>query len=338
MKPTDFSKSLTDFLSKYLPGERGMSANTINSYKITFILFIGFVESQKKIRVNKLSLKDITKECINEFLEWLQRERKCSDSTRNVRLAAIHSFFSYLQYEAPENINEWQRILSIKVKKTKKSTMNYLTIDGIKLLLAQPDLSTKKGRRDLAMLALMYDSAARVQEVIDLTASSVRLTKPFTIKLVGKGNKARIVPLMDQQVTHLKYYMEKNHLLEPYANLYPLFYNNRREKLTRAGVYHILQHYANEARKKDQKLIPEKISPHSLRHSKAMHLLQAGVNLVYIRDILGHESVQTTEVYARVDSKQKREAIEKAYADVVKREEPLWTNNYNLLEWLKNFQ
>jgi site-specific recombinase XerD len=338
MKPTDFSKSLTDFLSKYLPGERGMSANTINSYKITFILFIGFVESQKKIRVNKLSLKDITKECINEFLEWLQRERKCSDSTRNVRLAAIHSFFSYLQYEAPENINEWQRILSIKVKKARKHTMNYLTIEGIKLLLAQPDLSTKKGRRDLAMLALMYDSAARVQEIIDLTASSVRLIKPFTIKLVGKGNKARIVPLMDQEVLHLKYYMEKNHLLEPHANLYPLFYNSRREKLTRAGVHHILKQYASAARKKDQKLIPEKISPHSLRHSKAMHLLQAGVNLVYIRDILGHESVQTTEVYARVDSKQKREAIEKAFADVVKREVPLWMNNNNLLEWLKNFQ
>jgi integrase/recombinase XerD len=338
MKPTDFSKSLTDFLSKYLPGERGMSANTINSYKITFILFISFVESQKHISVNRLSLKDITKESIVEFLEWLQRERKCSDSTRNVRLAAIHSFFRFLQYEVPENINEWQRILSIKVKKTKKRTMNYLTIDGIKLLLAQPDLSTKKGRRDLAMLALMYDSAARVQEIIDLTSSMVRLTKPFTIKLVGKGNKTRIVPLMDQQVTHLKYYMEQNHLLEPHANLYPLFYNSRKEKLTRAGVYHILKHYASAARSKDQKLIPEKISPHSLRHSKAMHLLQAGVNLIYIRDILGHESVQTTEVYARVDSKQKREAIEKAYTDVVKKEVPLWTDNDNLLEWLKNFQ
>lgn len=338
MKPTDFSKSLTDFLSKYLPGERGMSSNTINSYKMTFILFIGFVESQKKISATRLSLKDITRECIVEFLEWLQQERKCSDSTRNIRLAAMHSFFRFLQYEVPENISEWQRILSIKMKKNKQRTMNYLTIEGIKLLLAQPDLSTKKGRRDLAMLALMYDSAARVQEIIDLTASSVRLTNPYTIKLVGKGNKSRIVPLMDEQVVHLKHYMEKNHLLEPHANMYPLFYNSRREKLTRAGVNHILQHYASTARKNDQKLIPEKISPHSLRHSKAMHLLQAGVNLVYIRDILGHESVQTTEVYARVDSKQKREAIEKAYSDVVKREVPLWTNNDNLLEWLRNFK
>lgn len=338
MKPTDFSKSLTDFLSKYLPGERGLSANTINSYKTTFILFIEFIESQKKISVNKLSLKDITKQCIVEFLEWLQRERRCSDSTRNVRLAAMHSFFNFLQYEAPENLNKWQHILSIKVKKTKKSAMNYLTIEGLKLLFAQPDLSTKKGMRDLTMLALMYDSAARVQEVIDLTASSVRLIKPYTIKLVGKGNKARIVPLMDEQVVHLKNYMEKNHLLEPHANMHPLFYNSRKEKLTRAGVRYILQCYASSARMKDQRLIPEKISPHTLRHSKAMHLLQAGVNLVYIRDILGHESVQTTEVYARVDSKLKREAIEKAYASIIKKEEPLWVKNNNLLEWLRNFE
>ncbi len=338
MKPTDFSKSLTDFLSKYLPGERGMSANTISSYKVTFILFINFVEAEKNINVNKLSLKDITKECVVEFLDWLQEKRHCSDSTRNVRLAAVHSFFNFLQYEVPENMNEWQRILSIPVKKAKRSSMNYLSLEGIKLLLAQPDLSTNKGIRDLTLLALMYDSAARVQEIIDLTPLSVRLTKPFTIKLVGKGKKARIVPLMDEQVVHLKYYMEKNHLLMPHANLYPLFYNNRKEKLTRAGVHHIFKYYASKAKEKDPKIIPEKISPHSFRHSKAMHLLQAGVNLVYIRDILGHESVQTTEVYARVDSKQKREAIEKAYAEVIKREVPAWENNDNLLDWLKNFK
>jgi integrase/recombinase XerD len=337
MKPTDFSKSLTNFLSKYLPGERGMSANTIHSYKVAFILLISFIEAEKHIPVTKLSLKDITKEFVVDFLDWLQQKRHCSDSTRNVRLAAIHSFFKFLQYSVPENLNEWHQILSIKVKKTKKRSMAYLTLEGIKLLLAQPDLNTKKGRRDLALLALMYDSAARVQEMIDLTPSCLRLTEPFTIKLVGKGNKARIVPLMEQEVAHLKSYMEKCNLLQPHANRYPLFYNSRKEKLTRAGVHHILQHYVQMAKEKNPKVIPDKISPHSIRHSKAMHLLQAGVNLVYIRDILGHESVQTTEVYARVDSKQKRQAIEKAYADVVKREEPAWVDNDNLLEWLKSF-
>lgn len=337
MKPTDFSKSLTDFLSKYLPAERGMSYNTISSYKMTFILFIEFMNTQKNVNVQKLSLSNCSRESIVQFLDWLQLTRKSSDSTRNVRLAALHSFFKFMQYREPDRLNEWQQILSIKVKKAKKEVINYLSVDGIKLLLCQPDQLSRKGVRDLAMLALMYDTGARVQEIIDLTPSSLRLDKPFTIKLLGKGNKARIVPLMEQEVVHLKYYMQKNKLFEPHANLYPLFFNSRKVKLTRAGVGHVLKQYAHMARNKNPSLIPDKISCHSLRHSKAMHLLQAGVNLVYIRDILGHESVQTTEVYARVDSKHKRDAIEKAYCDVINKEVPEWNNNENLITWLKNF-
>jgi len=338
MKPTDFSKNLTNFLAKYLPGERGLSTNTISSYKFAFVLFISFMEQQKKINVSKIELKDITKESIVEFLDWLQSNRKCSAATRNVRLAALHSFFRFLQYQHPENMSEWQRILSIKEKKTKKKAINYLTIDGIKLLLEQPDTSTRKGRRDLAMLALMYDCAARVQEIIDLEPSSIRLNKPFTIKIVGKGNKARIVPLMEEEIVHIKRYMIENKLLEDHSRMDPLFYNSRKEKLTRAGINSILQKYANMASEKDPSLIPDKISCHSFRHSKAMHLLQAGVNLVYIRDFLGHESVQTTEIYARADSKLKREAIEKAYVGIIKKETPTWMENDNLLGWLKSFK
>jgi integrase/recombinase XerD len=338
MKPTDFSKSITDFLSKYLPGERGASKNTIYSYKATFILLINFIESKKKIGINKLLLKDITKENIVQFLDWLQSTRGCGVSTRNVRLAAIHSFFRFLQYECPEHLIEWQRILSIRVKKAKKQSMSYLTIDGIKLLFQQPDLSTKKGRRDLTMLSLMYDCAARVQEIIDLTPAMLRLHKPHTIKIIGKGDKARIVPLMEQEVLHLQQYLQENKLNEDHANLYPLFCNSRKEKLTRAGVNHILAVYIKMARSKDPKSIPDNVSCHSLRHSKAMHLLQAGVNLVYIRDILGHVSVQTTEVYARTDSKQKREAIEKAYVGVIAKEAPIWAENNTLIAWLKDFK
>ncbi|MHB9057063.1 MAG: site-specific integrase [Paludibacteraceae bacterium] len=338
MKPTDFSRNLTNFLSKYLPGERGMSVNTISSYKFTFVLFISFMEQQKKINVSNIELKDITKENVVEFLDWLQLKRKCSAATRNVRLAALHSFFRFLQYQHPENLSEWQRILSIKVKKSKKETINYLSIDGIKLLLEQPDTSTHKGRRDLAMLALMYDCAARVQEISDLKPSSIRMNKPFTIKIVGKGNKARIVPLMEEEIVHIRKYMIENKLLEVHSGMTPLFYNNRKEKLTRAGINSILKKYVNEARKMNPSIIPYKISCHSLRHSKAMHLLQAGVNLVYIRDFLGHESVQTTEIYARADSKQKLEAIEKAYVNIIKKETPEWIENANLLEWLKNFK
>jgi len=337
MKPTDFSKSLTDFLSRYLPGEKGASKNTVASYRDTFILFLMFLKNTKEIPTEKLTLSLITKEIVIEFLDWIEIERHCKASTRNVRLAAIHSFFQYLQYQIPENLLEWQRILSISVKRTQKPSINYLSLEGIQLLLATPDRSTRNGRRDLAMLSLMYDSGARVQEIIDLTPSMIRIDDPCTVKLVGKGNKARIVPVLQEQVKHLKIYMEEQKLLNPYSNMYPLFSNSRKEKLTRAGVNYILLKYAKQARIKNQFLIPEKLSCHCLRHSKAMHLLQAGVNLVYIRDILGHTSIQVTEIYARTDSKQKREAIEKAYTDVAPKETPSWLVNDDLLEWLKSF-
>jgi integrase/recombinase XerD len=337
MKPTDFSYYLTGFLTKFLPGESGSSKNTICSYRDTFILFLRFLRDEKEFPIDHLNLSMITKKLVVEYLDWTEEKRKCSTSTRNVRLAALHSFFKYLQYESPDNLLEWQKILSIPVKKTEKKTINYLTLDGIKLLLKMPDLNTIVGRRDLALLTLIYDTGARVQEIIDLTPSMVRFDKPFTIKLIGKGNKARIVPLMDPTMQILKRYMEEQDLLKNSSNLYPLFFNNRNEKLTRAGVNYILAKYKNFARKENKVLIPEVFSCHCLRHSKAMHLLQAGVNLVYIRDILGHSSVQVTEIYAKTDSKQKREAIEKAYVDVSPSEEPAWQNNDNLLSWLKTF-
>lgn len=215
--------------------------------------------------------------------------------------------------------------------------MNYLTVDGMKLLLQQPDITSAKGRRDIALLSLMYDAGARVQEVIDLTPSMLQLNNPPSIMLKGKGNKIRLVPMLNAQVKHLVAYMKEKQLDKPHANMYPLFSNSRGEKLTRAGINHIVQKYADMGRKHDKSLIPNNITCHSLRHSKAMHLLQAGVNLVYIRDILGHVSVQTTEIYARADSKQKREALEKAYVTINPNEEASWVNNVELLEWLKKF-
>ncbi|MGO1786162.1 MAG: tyrosine-type recombinase/integrase [Sphingobacterium sp.] len=180
--------------------------------------------------------------------------------------------------------------------------MNYLTIEGIKALLHQPDVHTVRGRPDLALLSLMYDTGARVQEVIDLTPSSLRLDVLNTIRITGKGNKTRIVPMLEEQVKLLKPYIVEHRLDQESNNKHPLFFNSRGDKLTRAGVNHIITKYANMARRIAGVYLPEKISCHVLRHSKAMHLLQAGVNLVYIRDILGHVSVQTTEVYARADS------------------------------------
>ncbi len=190
MKPTNFSKYISDFISRYLPNEKGASANTITAYRDTFVLLLNFTQNEKHVKLEKLTLEKIKKETIIEFLDWIQKERKCSNSTRNSRLAAIHSFYRYLQCESLDHFHECQKILSIKFKKVPQESINYLTIEGIKLLLQQPDTTTSKGRRDLTLLSLMYDSGARVQEIIDLTPSMLRLNKPATIKIVGKGNKA----------------------------------------------------------------------------------------------------------------------------------------------------
>ena len=340
METTNFAKYLSDFFTKYLPGERNVSHNTILAYKDTFVQYITFMKEQKDIGVQKLTLEKINKETVLDFLDWLQQSRHCSNATRNNRLAAIRSFLNYLQYENPERLFEWQKIISIKVKQHQKKSINYLTTDGIKLLLEQPDICTRNGRRNLALLALMYDSGARVQEMIDLTPSSIRLDSPNLVKLVGKGRKARMVPLNEEQIVFLKKYMQEMCLLEPYANLYPLFSNTRSVKLTRAGITYILKTYADQARKINPGIIPATISCHSLRHSKAMHLLQAGINLVYIRDILGHVSVQTTDIYARADSKQKRDAFEKVYVEMKpeKSKDKYWEKDDTLLEWLKNLK
>lgn len=229
MKPTDFAYYLTNFFTKYLPDECGVSTNTISSYRDTFLLFSAFVRDEKGKAIERIHLKDINKELITDFLNWIETGRKCSIPTRNVRLTAIHSFFQYLQYEYPDFLLEWQKILAIPVKKGERGTLNYMSLEGIKLLLEMPDQRTKSGRRDLALLSLMYDTGARVQEIADLTPSMVRLSKPSTIKLTGKGNKTRIVPLMEKQVDILDCYMIENKLNAPYANQYPLFFNNRKE-------------------------------------------------------------------------------------------------------------
>jgi site-specific recombinase XerD len=153
--PTDFSQYISNFLLKYLPNEKGISRNTLVSYKDTFMLLLNFMEREKHIKVEKIKNCDITKEAAVEFLEWIQKNRKCSNATRNVRLAAIHSFYKYLQYENMEYLHECQKILSIKFKKKQQESMCYLTVEGIQFLLQQPDTTTAKGRRDLALLSLI---------------------------------------------------------------------------------------------------------------------------------------------------------------------------------------
>lgn len=335
MKIKNFSYYLTKFLSKYLPGRIGTSSNTIKSYRDTFSLLLRFCMNEKNISLKKLTLDILTTELINEFLLWIETSRGCNVSTRNQRLSAIHSFFKYLHIEAPEHIFICQQILAISIKKSSNNAIDYLTLDGIRSILNTPDTSKKSGRRDLVLLSLMYDTGARVQEIADLVVSNIRLESPATIKITGKGNKSRIVPLMTPTAKLVNQYLSENGLKNNAHDLQPLFKNRMDKKLTRAGITYILNKYVVIARKKNPELISKKISPHCLRHSKAMHLLQAGVNLVYIRDLLGHVSITTTEIYARTDSELKRKTLEKAYQDIPVSDMPVWQKNHDLLKWLK---
>ena len=338
MKPTDFANALTDFLGRYLTVECGYSPNTVTTYSYTFTLFIKYMETEELVRPEKLTLSEITKERIIGFLSWIEKERKCSPSTRNARLGALHSFFCYLQYRNVAGLAKWQDILSIKTKKPKAPEMAYLTIEGLKLILGQPDLKTRKGRRDFVLLGLLYDSGCRVQELIDLTPSCFRFDETVTVKLQGKGNKGRVVPLSDTQVANLKQYMAEERLTNPECQCHPLFPNPQGNKMSRMAVLNIVKKYHRMARAVSPELIPEDIGCHSLRHSKAMHMLEAEINLVYIRDFLGHVSTTTTEVYARASEKMKQKALSKLNPGIVQEGKTSWQSDKELLAYLKSLQ
>ena len=338
MKPTDFANALTDFLGRYLTVECGYSPNTVTTYSYTFSLFIEYMEAEELVRPEKLTLSEITKDRVIGFLSWIEKERNCSPSTRNARLGALHSFFSYLQYRNVAGLVKWQDILSIKTKKPKAPEMAYLTIEGLKLILRQPDLKTRKGRRDFVLLGLLYDSGCRVQELIDLTPSCFRFDETVTVRLHGKGNKARVVPLSDTQVANLKQYMAEERLTGPELQCHPLFPNPQGNKMSRMAVLNIVKKYHRMARAVSPELVPEDIGCHSLRHSKAMHMLEAEINLVYIRDFLGHVSTTTTEVYARASEKMKQKALSKLNPGIVQEGKTSWQNNKELLSFLKSLQ
>ena len=336
MKETDFARYLTHFLSVYLPSQVGSKRNTQLAYRDSFSLLLKYCRDQENLSPEKLTIAKVDKELVVHFLQWLEDERNCKTATRNQRLAAIHSFFSFLMVEEPQYIQQCQKVLSIPMKKADKPPLMYLPLDSIKGLLDQPDRTTTQGKRDAVLLSLLYDTGARVQELVDLRVCDVALNDTVTIILTGKGGKSRIVPVMKPTGELLKQYIEGAGLSSPVYSRNPLFTNRGNKPLTRAGITYILKKYAGQAQAAGVKDISDKITPHWLRHSKAMHLLQSGVNLVYIRDLLGHSDISTTEIYARADEKMKRKALMEAYNSPTSDELPTWKQDKDLLDWLKS--
>lgn len=336
MKTTDFARYLTDYLSIYLPGQRNLSPHTIASYRDTFKLLLIFCQHEKGISPECLTMTRIDNNLVDAFVTWLETTRKCSISTRNQRLAAIHAFFRYVQAETPERLLMHQRILAIPLKKAGKPTVSYLTTEALQHILKQPDRTISGGRRDLLLLTLLYDSGMRVNELINLLVRNIRVAQPATVTIMGKGQKVRHVPLMSRTASLLTDYLQERRLTDIHKFDHPLFFNSRNQKLTRAGVSYIIDKYVELVRKQNTVSLPDKISPHVFRHTKAMHLLQANVNLVYIRDFLGHTSITTTEIYARADDQVKRRALEKAYSPTVIDDLPAWHDDKSLMKWLQS--
>ena len=324
------------FLTQYLPAHRHVSPNTIRAYRDAFVLFLRYCRDRRGWPPERLRLKQIDEHVVLDFLGFLEKDRNNSQGTCNQRLAALHSFFRFKQAEVPEHLTQWQRVLAIRGYPTRRPQRRHLAPDLIAALLSQPRQETREGRRDVALLALLYDSGARVQELVDLREEDVRIEIPPHVCLTGKRRKRRIVPLMSGTSELLKQYMEERRLLTPGQGARPLFTNRRGERMSRSWVRYILEKYVKKVRAHHPEL-DYSVSPHTLRHSKAMHLLEANTPLVILRDILGHSDVNTTEIYAKASLTVKREALERVEdrsPESIRR--AAWRSDKDLLQWLQS--
>jgi integrase/recombinase XerD len=331
---TDFAVRLRRFLTDHMAGLRGCSPNTISSYRDAFKLLICYFRDERGVAPERLTLELIDAAAITGFLDWLATSRENSASTRNQRLAAIDSFFTWMQTQDPARMACCQDILQIPSSKHDQLAIAHLTVEQTRRLLALPDRSTRQGRRDATLLATLYDTAARVQEITDLTVRDVRLQNPAIVALTGKGRKTRHVPIDTNTTALLAAYLAERQLDRPARDDRPVFFNQHHQKLSRGGIAWILRKY--QARATDPALADAQLSPHVLRHSRAMHLYDAGVPLPYIRDILGHVDLSTTDIYARASTEAKRKALEAVYDQVVSADLPEWNQNPELLTWLAN--
>lgn len=309
MKKPMFSDYIQRYLLNYLPLQKGASENTRAAYSHAYLEFYTFCNSKHGICPERLDFNDINRHMIEEFCVWLEDTQNNTAQTRNLRLSAIHSLFRYIEFECPEYVPICRDVLSVPMKKVLVKPPSYLTKQEIELLLSQPNTNSKSGCRDLSILMTLYDAALRAEELLTLRVGDVFLNSAPTIRVTGKGNKQRIIPITKVTAETLRRYMIDNKLLQKPGCV--LFTNSSGNALTRMGITYILKKYA-ELAELPMIYIPDgKISPHAIRRSKATHLIQSGVNIYYIRDFLGHTSVTTTERYLRNDPETIRQSIEK---------------------------
>ena len=328
--PNELAVCVRDFFADFLPSVRSLSPHTIASYRDSLVLLLRFVADQQGRNVSALNFEDIGAPQLLAFLAHLESKRHNTATTRNVRLSAFHSFFRYVATRHPDRLEQCQRILAIPFKRARQRTIEYLEYEEIQHVLSAVDQSTNDGRRDYALLAIMFNTGARVQEILDLRARDLQLTKPFQVRLLGKGRKERCCPLWPQTARLLRSFA-KELQLDLHSDK-RVFLNHRGEPLTRFGIRYLLRKYQHRAQV-HAGLRGKRLHPHSLRHSTAVALLKAGVDLSTISQWLGHASPNTTNKYATIDLEMKRAALAKV-KPLRGQRSAAWRSR-SILDWLE---
>jgi len=327
---------LTAFFSEHLPLRTGASRHTILAYRDAWKLWLRFVATRVGRAVPALRVADLDLDTALAFLDALEQDRHNAIATRNHRRTALQAFFRYLGSVAPEHLAHCQRILTIPIKRAPHPTVDYLERAEMDALLAHVDRRTRQGRRNYALLAFLYNSGARVQEALDLSASALQLDRPYHVRLVGKGRKERVCPLWPETAALLRGILADRGIARDAAA--PVFVNAHGQPLTRYGVRYILRRAVSRASVAQPSLTRKRVHPHTLRHSCAVHLLQAGVELNLIRSWLGHVSLETTQRYAEIDLEQKRRALDAVtpVGTPGRGAAGAWSRNESILTWLEH--
>lgn len=312
---TAIAPHITSFLRERLPVQRGASAHTCDSYAYAFQLLFQFASRRLTLKPSDVQLEQIDAALVMDFLEQLETQRGNGASTRNVRLAAIKSFMRFCEYRVPSMLEQSRRILAIPLKRTDQPLIKHLSMAEMQGILNAPNLRTRCGIRDRAMLHLCFSAGLRVSELVGLPLTGVYLQPTPTIRVLGKGRKERALPLWKQTAADLRAWLA----VRGEARAPELFLNARGEPMTRSGFEYVLRKHVTSAVESCPSLRDKRVSPHVLRHSCALMLLQATGDLRKVSLWLGHANVQTTEIYLRADPTETLEAIEAVIPPSLKR-------------------
>ncbi len=318
------------FFSHYLPLQKGLAVNTMMAYRDAIKLLLGYASDTLKKSVEELCVEDIDESLVLDFLDHLENIRGCSPRSRNARLAAIRALFGFMAREEPSLLLHSQTIRTIPLKRTEHKTVDYLEEKEMQALLDAVDLHSRTGVRDKALLLLLYNTGARVSEIVELKVADLRLDGAAQVKLLGKGKKYRSCPLWPETLEALHDYLQQRTPKDPAAQ--QLFLNANGSPLTRFGVRHILGKYATAAKSRSPSLAAKTVTPHTIRHTTAMHLLRAGNDVNMVSYWLGHADINTTHIYVEIDMEMKRRMLQKAEAPAVKK--PLPWQKPGVLQWL----